>query len=180
MLLEYYRCSPGRFVFRAEPSNNTDDVMAFEEQMLTRAIAKVVDPRGDAIRENFGVEVVEPPPFLRITMAKAQSSAGEGLGPGGQPRPEAQRNSPTRQPGAARATPCHGPRQGRGHPVRAPQLTGGCWSTRVPSFSPRLPESWAPQAPPPTRPTSPCNVTPRLPTPSGETLRLPQLSDAQP
>ncbi|MEU3516723.1 aspartate--tRNA(Asn) ligase [Streptomyces sp. NPDC006654] len=79
-------------VFRAEPSftsrhateftgvdvelawiNGVEDVMAFEEQMLTHGIAKVADLHGDAIRETFGVEVVVPAtPFPRITMAEAQ------------------------------------------------------------------------------------------------------------
>ncbi|MEU9342083.1 aspartate--tRNA(Asn) ligase [Streptomyces sp. NPDC048278] len=79
-------------VFRAEPSftsrhateftgvdvelawiNGVEDVMTFEEQMLTHGIAKVADLHGDAIRETFGVEVVVPAtPFPRITMAEAQ------------------------------------------------------------------------------------------------------------
>ncbi|WP_234543813.1 aspartate--tRNA(Asn) ligase [Streptomyces shenzhenensis] len=79
-------------VFRAEPSftsrhateftgvdvelawiNGVEDVMAFEERMLTHAITKVAEVHGDAIRETFGVEVVVPTtPFPRITMAEAQ------------------------------------------------------------------------------------------------------------
>ncbi|MBT2492084.1 aspartate--tRNA(Asn) ligase [Streptomyces sp. ISL-96] len=79
-------------VFRAEPSftsrhateftgvdvelawiNSVEDVMAFEEQMLTHAIGKVAEAHGDAIREAFGVEVTVPEtPFPRITMAEAQ------------------------------------------------------------------------------------------------------------
>ncbi|MFD7320533.1 aspartate--tRNA(Asn) ligase [Streptomyces sp. NPDC059875] len=79
-------------VFRAEPSFTTrhateftgvdvelawidsvEDVMAFEEQMLTHAITKVAAAHGEAIRETFGVEVTVPTtPFPRITMAEAQ------------------------------------------------------------------------------------------------------------
>ncbi|WP_306369428.1 aspartate--tRNA(Asn) ligase [Nocardiopsis sp. CC223A] len=79
-------------VFRAEPSftsrhateftgvdvelawiSNVEDVMAFEEQMLAHALAKVADAHGEAIREVFGVEVTVPStPFPRITMAEAQ------------------------------------------------------------------------------------------------------------
>jgi aspartyl-tRNA synthetase len=79
-------------VFRAEPSftsrhateftgvdvelawiNGVEDVMAFEEQMLAHAIAKVAEAHGEAVRERFGVEVVVPrTPFPCITMADAQ------------------------------------------------------------------------------------------------------------
>ncbi|MET8013580.1 aspartate--tRNA(Asn) ligase [Streptomyces sp. NPDC005271] len=79
-------------VFRAEPSftsrhateftgvdvelawiDSVDDVMAFEEQMLTHTITKVAAAHGGAIRETFGVEVTVPTtPFPRITMAEAQ------------------------------------------------------------------------------------------------------------
>lgn len=79
-------------VFRAEPSftsrhateftgvdvelawiDGVEDVMAFEEQMLAHALAKVVDAHGPAIEEVFGVQVVVPEvPFPRITMAEAQ------------------------------------------------------------------------------------------------------------
>ncbi|MFI6489219.1 aspartate--tRNA(Asn) ligase [Streptomyces sp. NPDC050564] len=79
-------------VFRAEPSftsrhateftgvdvelawiDSVEDVMAFEEQMLTHAITKVAAAHGGAIRETFGVEVTVPTtPFPRITMAEAQ------------------------------------------------------------------------------------------------------------
>ncbi|MET8677117.1 aspartate--tRNA(Asn) ligase [Streptomyces sp. NPDC004647] len=79
-------------VFRAEPSftsrhateftgvdvelawiTDVEDVMAFEEQMLTHAIRKVADAHGEAIRETFGMETTVPTtPFPRITMAEAQ------------------------------------------------------------------------------------------------------------
>ncbi|WFB08195.1 aspartate--tRNA(Asn) ligase [Streptomyces sp. LX-29] len=79
-------------VFRAEPSftsrhateftgvdvelawiSDVEDVMVFEEQMLTHAIAKVAEAHGKAIQEHFGVEVVVPrTPFPRVTMAEAQ------------------------------------------------------------------------------------------------------------
>ncbi|MFM9583125.1 aspartate--tRNA(Asn) ligase [Streptomyces caniscabiei] len=79
-------------VFRAEPSftsrhateftgvdvelawiDGVEDVMAFEEQMLAHAIAKVADAHGEAIQETFGVEVTVPTtPFPRITMAETQ------------------------------------------------------------------------------------------------------------
>lgn len=79
-------------VFRAEPSftsrhateftgvdvelawiDGVEDVMAFEEQMLAHALAKVADAHGEAIRETFGVEVTVPStPFPRITMAETQ------------------------------------------------------------------------------------------------------------
>ncbi|MET7616708.1 aspartate--tRNA(Asn) ligase [Streptomyces sp. NPDC005408] len=78
-------------VFRAEPSftsrhateftgvdvelawiHGVEDVMAFEEQMLAYAIAKVADAHGEAIAEHFGVEVTVPTtPFPRVTMAEA-------------------------------------------------------------------------------------------------------------
>lgn len=79
-------------VFRAEPSftsrhateftgvdvelawiDGVEDVMAFEEQMLAHAIAKVADAHGEAIQETFGVEATVPTtPFPRITMAETQ------------------------------------------------------------------------------------------------------------
>ncbi|MFG2708927.1 aspartate--tRNA(Asn) ligase, partial [Streptomyces sp. NPDC048386] len=79
-------------VFRAEPSftsrhateftgvdvelawiDGVEDVMAFEEQMLAHAIAKVADAHGGAIAERFSVEVTVPTtPFPRVTMAEAQ------------------------------------------------------------------------------------------------------------
>lgn len=79
-------------VFRAEPSftsrhateftgvdvelawiSDVEDVMVFEEQMLTHAVAKVADVHGEAIRETFGVDVTVPTtPFPRVTMAEAQ------------------------------------------------------------------------------------------------------------
>ncbi|MEV0415963.1 aspartate--tRNA(Asn) ligase [Streptomyces sp. NPDC050448] len=79
-------------VFRAEPSftsrhateftgvdvelswiDDVEDVMAFEEQMLAHAIAKVAEVHGERILEVFGVEVNVPEtPFPRITMAEAQ------------------------------------------------------------------------------------------------------------
>ena len=79
-------------VFRAEPSftarhateftgvdvelawiTDVEDVMAFEERMLTAVLTAVADEHGEAIREHFGVEVVVPRlPFPRVTMAEAQ------------------------------------------------------------------------------------------------------------
>ncbi|NUK32284.1 aspartate--tRNA(Asn) ligase [Streptomyces lunaelactis] len=79
-------------VFRAEPSftsrhateftgvdvelawiTDVEDVMVFEEQMLTHAITKVANVHGEAIQEHFGIEVLVPQtPFPRITMAEAQ------------------------------------------------------------------------------------------------------------
>ncbi|MFI7387528.1 aspartate--tRNA(Asn) ligase [Streptomyces sp. NPDC049813] len=79
-------------VFRAEPSftsrhateftgvdvelawiDGVEDVMAFEEQMLAHAIAKVAGAHGEAIAEHFGVEVTVPTtPFPRVTMADAR------------------------------------------------------------------------------------------------------------
>jgi nondiscriminating aspartyl-tRNA synthetase len=81
-------------VFRAEPSftsrhateftgvdaemawiDGVEDVMAFEERMLAHAIAKVAEAHGEAIREQYGVEVTVPSvPFPRITMAEAQKA----------------------------------------------------------------------------------------------------------
>jgi aspartyl-tRNA synthetase len=78
-------------VFRAEPSftsrhateftgvdvelawiETVEDVMAFEERMLTYAIGKVADRHGAAIRELFGVGLTVPSvPFPRVTMADA-------------------------------------------------------------------------------------------------------------
>ncbi|MFE5580892.1 aspartate--tRNA(Asn) ligase [Kitasatospora sp. NPDC056531] len=85
-------------VFRAEPSftsrhateftgvdvelawiDGVGDVMAFEEQMLAHAIAKVADTHGEAIAEHFGVEVTVPTtPFPRLTMAEAQEILRKG------------------------------------------------------------------------------------------------------
>jgi aspartyl-tRNA synthetase len=79
-------------VFRAEPSytsrhateftgvdaelawiDDVEDVMAFEEEMLAHAIGLVTERHGEAIRAEFGTEVVVPgTPFPRITMARAQ------------------------------------------------------------------------------------------------------------
>ncbi|MGQ4432179.1 aspartate--tRNA(Asn) ligase [Streptomyces sp. SAS_260] len=91
-------------VFRAEPSftsrhateftgvdvelawiTHVEDVMRFEEHMLARALAKVADQHGEAIREVFGVEVAVPQvPFPRITMAEAQEILrGKGWDPEG-------------------------------------------------------------------------------------------------
>ncbi|MGJ5754348.1 aspartyl-tRNA synthetase [Streptomyces puniciscabiei] len=85
-------------VFRAEPSftsrhateftgvdvelawiDGIDDVMAFEERMLTPAIAKVADTHGEAVRERFCVEITVPTtPFPRITMAEAHEILRKG------------------------------------------------------------------------------------------------------
>ncbi|WP_055534665.1 aspartate--tRNA(Asn) ligase [Streptomyces graminilatus] len=85
-------------VFRAEPSftsrhateftgvdvelawiDGVEDVMAFEEQMLTHAIGKVADAHGEAIAEHFGVEVTVPTtPFPRLAMAEAHEILREG------------------------------------------------------------------------------------------------------
>jgi aspartyl-tRNA synthetase len=85
-------------VFRAEPSftsrhateftgvdvelawiDGVEDVMAFEEQMLAHAIAKVADAHGEAIAEHFGVAVAVPTtPFPRIAMAEAQEILRKG------------------------------------------------------------------------------------------------------
>ncbi|MDH6110629.1 nondiscriminating aspartyl-tRNA synthetase [Kitasatospora sp. MAP12-15] len=78
-------------VFRAEPSftsrhateftgvdveiawiEDVEEVMAFEERMLHRVLTRVAERHGEAIREQFGVEVTVPAlPFPRITMADA-------------------------------------------------------------------------------------------------------------
>ncbi|MFD8756311.1 aspartate--tRNA(Asn) ligase [Kitasatospora sp. NPDC059577] len=78
-------------VFRAEPSftarhateftgvdaeiawiDGVEDVMAFEERLLHRALAAVAERHGGAIAEHFGTPVVVPElPFPRITMADA-------------------------------------------------------------------------------------------------------------
>ncbi|WP_324789457.1 aspartate--tRNA(Asn) ligase [Streptomyces sp. H51] len=78
-------------VFRAEPSftsrhsteftgidaeiawiSDVEEVMDFEERMLAHAMSRVADRHGEAIREEFGVEVVVPrTPFPRVTMAEA-------------------------------------------------------------------------------------------------------------
>lgn len=85
-------------VFRAEPSftsrhateftgvdvelawiDGVEDVMAFEEQMLAHAISKVTDAHGEAIREQFGVDITVPTtPFPRITMAEAHEILRKG------------------------------------------------------------------------------------------------------
>jgi nondiscriminating aspartyl-tRNA synthetase len=79
-------------VFRAEPSftaqhateftgvdaelawiDGLDDVLAFEEQMLSHAITAVAQRHGTAIKQYRGVDVTVPSvPFPRITMAEAQ------------------------------------------------------------------------------------------------------------
>jgi aspartyl-tRNA synthetase len=79
-------------VFRAEPSYTArhateftgvdvelawtagvEDVMDFEERMLTHALALVAERHGAEIRELFGVEVTVPQlPFPRLAMAEAQ------------------------------------------------------------------------------------------------------------
>jgi len=78
-------------VFRAEPSftsrhateftgvdveigwiSGVEDVMAFEERMLTRVLERVRDEHGPAIAERFGVEITVPEqPFPRIPMREA-------------------------------------------------------------------------------------------------------------
>ncbi len=85
-------------VFRAEPSftsrhateftgvdvelawiDGVEDVMTVEEQMLTHAIAKVADVHGQAVREQYGVEITVPTlPFPRITMAEAHNILRKG------------------------------------------------------------------------------------------------------
>ncbi|MFF2039452.1 aspartate--tRNA(Asn) ligase [Kitasatospora sp. NPDC058170] len=53
---------------------DVEDVMAFEEQMLAHALAKVAEVHGEEIREQFGTEVTVPAtPFPRVTMAEAQA-----------------------------------------------------------------------------------------------------------
>jgi aspartyl-tRNA synthetase len=89
-------------VFRAEPSytsrhsteftgvdaelawiDDVEDVMAFEEGMLTAALSAVAAEHGEAIRAEFGVDVVVPKtPFPRITMAEVRSMLGTGTGGG--------------------------------------------------------------------------------------------------
>src|SRR5215469_7066286 len=78
-------------VFRAEPSftsrhsteftgvdvemawiEGVEDVMAFEERMIARALARVADKHGEMIAEVYGTEVKVPTvPFPRVTMAAA-------------------------------------------------------------------------------------------------------------
>jgi nondiscriminating aspartyl-tRNA synthetase len=78
-------------VFRAEPSftsrhateftgvdvelawiDSVEDVMTFEERMLSHALAAVAAAHGAAIEEHFGTEVVVPAvPFPRVTHAEA-------------------------------------------------------------------------------------------------------------
>jgi aspartyl-tRNA synthetase len=85
-------------VFRAEPSftsrhateftgvdvvlawiDGVEDVMVFEERMLAHAIAKVADAHGEAVREQFGVEITVPEtPFPCITMAEAHDILRKG------------------------------------------------------------------------------------------------------
>lgn len=80
-------------VFRAEPSftsrhateftgldveiawiDDVDDVMSFEERMLTHMLCRIRERHGVAIRDVFGVEVTVPAnPFPRYTMAEAIS-----------------------------------------------------------------------------------------------------------
>jgi aspartyl-tRNA synthetase len=87
-------------VFRAEPSftarhateftgvdvelawiDGVEDVMDFEERMLTQVLAEVATAHGPAIKEHFGVDVVVPEvPFPRISMAEALQIAGAGRG----------------------------------------------------------------------------------------------------
>jgi nondiscriminating aspartyl-tRNA synthetase len=87
-------------VFRAEPSftarhateftgvdvelawiDGVEDVMDFEERMLTQVLAEVASAHGPAIKERFGVDVVVPEvPFPRISMAEALRIAGAGRG----------------------------------------------------------------------------------------------------
>ncbi|WP_043267223.1 aspartate--tRNA(Asn) ligase [Streptomyces sp. CT34] len=85
-------------VFRAEPSftsrhateftgvdvelawiDGVEDVMVFEEQLLAHAIGRVADVHGEAIAEQFGVEVTVPTtPFPRLTMAEAHEILRKG------------------------------------------------------------------------------------------------------
>jgi aspartyl-tRNA synthetase len=78
-------------VFRAEPSftarhsteftgidveiawvDGVEDVMSFEERMLTHALVAVQETHGDAIKDLFGTDVVVPSlPFPRYTMTEA-------------------------------------------------------------------------------------------------------------
>jgi aspartyl-tRNA synthetase len=78
-------------VFRAEPSftsrhateftgvdaelawiDGVAEVMAFEERLLTHVLQRVAERHGDAIAEQFGIQVTVPAaPFPRITMAEA-------------------------------------------------------------------------------------------------------------
>ena len=92
-------------VFRAEPSFTSrhateftgvdvemawiavvEDVMAFEEEMLAHAIAKVADAHGEAIAEHFGVEVAVPDVALpardhgRGATRSCATTAGTGAG----------------------------------------------------------------------------------------------------
>ena len=83
-------------VFRAEPSftarhaceftgvdvelawiSDVEDVMDFEERMISRVLAAVAAIHGEQIREHFGTEVTVPAvPFPRITMARAHEVLG--------------------------------------------------------------------------------------------------------
>jgi aspartyl-tRNA synthetase len=52
--------------------DSVEDVMAFEERMLSHVLATVAAAHGAAIKEHFGTEVVVPAaPFPRITLAEA-------------------------------------------------------------------------------------------------------------
>ena len=84
-------------VFRADPSftsrhtteftsvdveiawiDGHEDVMAFEEQWLQHVIYTVRERHGDAIAENYGVELTVPAlPFPRVTMAEALTVLSE-------------------------------------------------------------------------------------------------------
>jgi len=92
-------------VFRAEPSftsrhateftgvdvelawiDSVEDVMSFEERMLSRVLATVAAAHGAAIKEHFGTEVVVPAlPFPRVTLAEATGdAAADDLDPAGE------------------------------------------------------------------------------------------------
>ncbi|PWE08568.1 aspartate--tRNA(Asn) ligase [Streptomyces sp. BSE7F] len=59
--------------------DGVEDVMTFEEQMLTHAIAKVADAHGQVVREQYGVEITVPTtPFPRVTMAEAHDILRKG------------------------------------------------------------------------------------------------------
>ena len=89
-------------VFRAEPSftsrhsteftgvdvemawiEGVEDVMAFEERMIARALARVADKHREMIAEVYGTEVKVPTvPFPRVTMAAAlEIMRGQGWDP---------------------------------------------------------------------------------------------------
>jgi aspartyl-tRNA synthetase len=92
-------------VFRAEPSftsrhateftgvdvelawiDSVEDVMSFEERMLSHVLAAVAAAHGTAIKEHFGAEVVVPTvPFPRVPFAQARGDAAAGdLDPAGE------------------------------------------------------------------------------------------------